>query len=804
MSNVWLSIRVAIPAACAVSAIAFLYMFAKRNPAAAYRRTLSWSIAITGFTTIGIAGLSFGITVLTSWGVVKVSIAPMPVHLLISCLVTGLVLVSLSVALVLTPEKTEAMSSLPDTLAKKTDFSNAKRLVEWTIDIPTYDSDMPPLIECWVGREREVEVLHDSTLAVIVVSGIGGQGKSALAAKSLEAFRQEYPEDFWDWRDCREEADRFRTQLINVLVRLSGKIISPEQLSTFDIKTLAKLFFQYAQEVHGLIVFDNVDHYTNTETNLFRAEISHFVEEALRVPHHLRFIFTCRPQITYANVRFREVRLEGLTTEQSLDLFRTRIGSKISSETLELVPEFCNRCEGHPLWLNLISAQIARHEKHAVTILEQLRQGESHPQALAMLRAIWASLKEDDKSVLRCMAELPRATSRDQISGYAADHCKNRNRFNRSFNSLKTIGLITEKRADVSSDSRFELHPLVRSFVKSEYPELADRQEIIMSILVCCDRELLTLTRTNPIKRLEHLVMKTELHLNADDVEKSIKTLAAANRELLSHGLHEELVRLGRLTLEKSKKLAEVFWEDAAGHDVAFETIKTLVELGREGDGRNLLEEYSKHVVRGTVFEIGLCDLACYVEWFLGHYKEAIEWGKRGVEIKCRTGIDTDYDCAHNLALARRDNGDHEAALEYFLKGHSLVDALALDHTSSGRDAHFFGNIGRCLFFMEQPNDALTMLVKSFDILEVEESENSRMNRGYAALWIGEALATEGNSETAAAFLQRAVKIWERRAPQRVEEAMNTLEDLGLEGQAIPAIDCVAWARSFIADGQIG
>jgi len=76
---------------------------------------------------------------------------------------------------------------------------------------PTYDSDLPPLVEHWVGRISELELITERSNAVVALTGIGGQGKSALAAKALMDYLAINPRAFWDWRDCREESDRFRT-----------------------------------------------------------------------------------------------------------------------------------------------------------------------------------------------------------------------------------------------------------------------------------------------------------------------------------------------------------------------------------------------------------------------------------------------------------------------------------------------------------------------------------------------------------------------------------------------------------------
>ena len=54
------------------------------------------------------------------------------------------------------------------------------------VDYHSYDSDKPPTSEVWVGRSSELELVNQINSGTIVVTGIGGQGKSLFTAKVLE------------------------------------------------------------------------------------------------------------------------------------------------------------------------------------------------------------------------------------------------------------------------------------------------------------------------------------------------------------------------------------------------------------------------------------------------------------------------------------------------------------------------------------------------------------------------------------------------------------------------------------------
>ena len=64
--------------------------------------------------------------------------------------------------------------------------------------------DHPPQVNAWVGREAELRTMLSTEAKAIAISGIGGFGKSALAAKYLEQKRGAEEITVWYWTDCHE------------------------------------------------------------------------------------------------------------------------------------------------------------------------------------------------------------------------------------------------------------------------------------------------------------------------------------------------------------------------------------------------------------------------------------------------------------------------------------------------------------------------------------------------------------------------------------------------------------------------
>jgi len=87
------------------------------------------------------------------------------------------------------------------------------------------DEDAPPVFDFCIGREQELESLADSNDRVIFITGIGGQGKSTLAAQYFAIAQARKKFDYFVWRDCKEEGERFENQIAAVIESLSGGIL---------------------------------------------------------------------------------------------------------------------------------------------------------------------------------------------------------------------------------------------------------------------------------------------------------------------------------------------------------------------------------------------------------------------------------------------------------------------------------------------------------------------------------------------------------------------------------------------------
>jgi tetratricopeptide (TPR) repeat protein len=647
----------------------------------------------------------------------------------------------------------------------------------------SYDSDLLPYVDVWVGREPELILLDAVGQGVVVISGFGGQGKSALASKQVKNISEKNKKSFWDWRDCKEESDRFRTQLISVISNYTQGECLGDSFSDVSIADISKTFFKIIQDKKGVVVFDNVDHYVDTNENLFTSDVSSFVNEALRVEHNFLIIFTCRPRVNYPSSRFREVYLRGFDIKETKSLFDQKIPGGLKDNLVEKVEKFHKFSEGHPLWLNIIASQIARNPSSVDEIINEMEAGQMDERAKSMLRSIWKSLNDKQQSILRCMAEVGKAVEEDKIYDFAKDEIPSENQFGRAFRGLISINIVVGRTDLKSTAKKYDLHPMVRTFIRQEYHNKTERKHYISLVLKAYDNFILVFRQsceTMTAAMLGEVVTKIELELENGDYVKAIETIDDTADDFVERGYHEEYVRLSKKVFDSTDWNNSEWLDNKKFESLVLFFIKSMIEIGQVDEGLEYLENYTNNTNAGTARYIAVCELNCYVHWFLKDFPKAIEWGERGVGIKEKSGIDTSYDCSHSLALSLRDSGKIDGALKIFTLGVSIKDILNDDHKTTNRGATFYGNIGRCLEFNKELGSALKLYVKSYDLLERDSGATILINKGYASYWIAGVLCSMNKYYESYLFAKRAFLIWETRSPimaRGPEELMEKLKD---------------------------
>jgi len=674
---------------------------------------------------------------------------------------------------------------IPEEKLSRLDLSLIKPLkpreLRRAIKISSYDSDRPPLTDVWVGRERELKLIQNLQ-GVVAVTGIGGQGKSTFVAKALASWMGEETGRFWDWRDCREHGERFRVQLLSLIERMTDGDLTGDALAGVTDNELARLFLHITRDVSGFLVFDNVDHYTNSDNGEFVHIVHELTRLALLQNTGLLIVFTCRPSISYPDVRFREIPLKGLSVSQAEELFdKLGAGGKVSKPQLK---EMHQLTSGHPFWLTMISTQLARQKGlSADQLITGLEKGQNQESGLrSLFRPLWGNLNDNHRVILQIMCELSRPETASQLQKFCTDSIKSQNQFSRAFRALRAMNLTVTKTQPPLED-KFELHPLVRQFVRSEFTS-SERKKyagaITNVIRIYIDRISSRLTATViPIMSYEYSMLSIELNIEHEEYLKAISTWLEVLDAFFARGLGEELLRAG------SQLVSGLDWSDVDLLDnESFHTFirNYVVECTNYGallEVEQTIDKYKQILIPGTSREVGWCDVMCQRDWILRDFESAIRWGEKGFDLKRRSDMDTNFDTTHHLNLARRDSGDVDKSLSYFSRDLPIADVLSLSLDNTDYGAHYYGNLGRCYWLKRELTTAFSLYIRSMILLERSANNGtSESNRAWASMWLGEVFISRKQTKESALFLSRARDIWTARAPLNVSLVEQLLENI--------------------------
>ena len=202
-------------------------------------------------------------------------------------------------------------------LKKQTVNSQINDITDEDILVEENGSDIAPRVYNWVGRTKELGLLKSDAFKVFFITGIGGEGKSALASHYLE---QESNYHLTDWRDFKEEEHKFHYKIYSMIQKVCPSINQNKLVGLSD-EQLITLFFKKLGKQKAVFVLDNIDSYIDLENFEPVGSIKKLFDSAIFYEHNSKFIFTCRPFIRYAGLDFHQLKLTGLNEDDTVEYF---------------------------------------------------------------------------------------------------------------------------------------------------------------------------------------------------------------------------------------------------------------------------------------------------------------------------------------------------------------------------------------------------------------------------------------------------------------------------------------------------
>jgi len=632
--------------------------------------------------------------------------------------------------------------------------------------------DRPPLTDICVGRDNELSELENANHRACFLTGFGGQGKSTLAAKYFSNSQLSGAFDLFVWRDCKEQQEKLEGQITDIIERLSNGLSPASALSNQPMDVLAQLLHKHSEGRKLLIVFDNVDHYVDLDQNKLTGTAHDFLSAFLKHPSKSRIVFTCRPEIKYAS-DVLSLNVQGLSVSAVAELFAKR-GASASQQEIERAHSLTG---GHAFWLDLIAAQVAKNSTtlKLKEILNSIAEGSGGALPASTLTSIWKTLHDRQKLVLQVMAETVRPETDYKVAEYLRGRL-NFNQVSRALRALRDLNLIVVKPRAGLNDL-LELHPLVREFIRQTFP-FRERVSFIDSIMAVYIAFMGVNKKQKGVERpfsvLQHWIENAELCIASEKLNDAFKYLAEVRHDIYASHAPGEFARVARMLFRS------VDWNrhsDYLHFDGVFVTyFKILVNADRVQEYEELIKRYESTIEAKDARYISCCALQCHKHWSRLEYGEAVHWGLQGKTLKDKTGIEH-HDIEHELALAQRDSGLVDPALDFFLKGSSLDSVIDPEEFDENREPSYYGNIGRCLHLMGQIDPALVCYKKSALLLQKTRTQHAE-NQGFIRSWIGQLLLAKGEFCPAKFFLEAAIHKWTPVCPRRADSLLKLLAQI--------------------------
>ena len=342
---------------------------------------------------------------------------------------------------------------------------------------PKVRDNLPTRGTSFIGRDLDMTelsaMLADEQRRLITVLGMGGVGKTRfaleVAAKQLE--QPHFPDGiYFVALDALSDIDSIPTKIAEAMgLELKGKNSALEQLSDrLEDKTL-------------LLLLDNFEHLLNA-----RDMVTHLLESC----PNLKLLITSREALQLeeewrfelSGLLFPEEASEQVLNYDAVQLFlerasRVRRVFERSEENLASITQLCQRLQGVPLalemaasWLRAMSlAEIVKELNSSLDLLSSTNQNvPTRQQSIkATFEYSWTLLTEQQQTALAKLSVFRGGFTREAAQQVA------------DLSIPLLITLQDKSLLQRSSESRYDLHPLIRDFCQGNLRQSGEAESTL-------------------------------------------------------------------------------------------------------------------------------------------------------------------------------------------------------------------------------------------------------------------------------------------------------------------------------------
>jgi tetratricopeptide (TPR) repeat protein len=595
-----------------------------------------------------------------------------------------------------------------------------------------------PLPRWFVGRKRELRqiraALGDRRITAVYIRGIGGIGKSALAAKVLERpgakvddalvvkFNEiSLPADilgkvasFWQGQGMRGHAEAAALLLDSAKPMTDRARQAGEMVATR----------------HYLLVFDNFESLLTEGGQVEDPGLQSFFQALLGVQWRSTLLFTARfacdlfadrPAGTWVDVD-----LPGLTRRQALMLMNNL--PRLRKEPLQDKLRAYDKVGGHPKTIELLEGYLADHSLKEVLENEEIQDQLTVEWERYFMGALRERLSADEEEKLAALCVFRGAFGTDIVAHVGGD--------NALVEKLRNLELMQREEDTPDGSARYSIHPVVQEYLLGRLTE-AQREAHHLRAAEYYQGQILTPYRdqlrdqitadnetdiaTKVLRQLAHQTQDMDLAHWAVDISLAWREhLFAARRyeeaDDIVNAVSDVLNRWGQRDLAKALLRCSIATLEGRDKAVAQGNLATLLKDEGKLDETLVMYEDSYRTVESLDDEYNMAALLgqiSIVHQLKGDYDRAIEAQKGSLDIDREIGnVEGQAASLHQLSILYRRKEDYDQALETSQEAEALGRRLHNDYVIA---ATLHGQ-GLILNKMGKPEEAFTRFQESLEI----------------------------------------------------------------------------------------
>ncbi|MBN3885402.1 MAG: tetratricopeptide repeat protein, partial [Nostoc sp. JL34] len=616
----------------------------------------------------------------------------------------------------------------------------------------------------WQGRKTEIALIQqwltDKNTFLIGIEGIGGTGKSMLAAKIYDEI-EGFPKRFW--ADVSYGAG-FSDLARQVLSEFGFRV--PEQETQ-----LMQVLVKCLQSGQYLLIIDNLESLLQPDRQWGSQFYGDFFNSWVECGGNSKVIVTTRerPELP----KFTWLALKGLQVAEGIALL-TALGIRGDLE------EFVGLVDGHPLLLRLVADLLKEEYPQDLDLrrladvgLGNLRQLLTDPQVVGVHRrenvgmvlvldASFERLSELQKALLLNISVYRGAV--DSAAAVAVLLGSSKTEIEGELRNLVKRSLLLGK---LNVKRRFEFQPVVLEYMRYKAGDQTEAHQRAINYYLLNVKQQPWQTKEDIKEYLE--IFYHWYQLENDD--SAFKILNFCNDFLTFRGYYTDQVDLwGQLIAVWEKTGERENWNYRAALNNLGNAYNSLGQYQQAIEFYQQSLEIFRDIGERKGEGISLANLGNAYN-YQGQYERAIDFFQQSLDISRDIGDrNSEGSSLNNLGSAYRSLGQYQQAIDFYQQSLEISRDIG-DRNDEGNS---LSNLGNTYNYQGQYQRAIEFFQQS---LEISRDIGDHNGEGNSLMGLGNAYSSLGQYQRAIEFFQQSLEI-KREIGDRNGEG-NSLGNLG-------------------------